>query len=443
MATILQRLGGVFALRRAAEPRDPDAQRLPTIYRTIAGVNITPDTAVQVDAVWACLRYLSQTVAMLPWNVVKSPEGRGAIVQSAHPVQWLLHNRPNLEWSSFQFRETLMHWALRWGNGYAEIERDMAGRPMALWPVHPERTDVCRDLETQELFYRVDNGSGQKTDIPAADMFHLRGFGESPVGVNVMDYAAQSIGQAKAIELFGASFFGNGANIAGIVLAKKELKPEPLKRLKAEFAKLYQGPRNANKTAFLDADMDWKPTGIDPEKAQMVEASYLAVEKICRWFGVPPHKVAHLLRATFSNIEHQSIEVVQDSVMPWVRRLEDEADFKLFGQNRQGLFTKIELRGLLRADFKSQNEGLEIMRRNAIINGDEWRELVDMGQMEEGTGGDKYTMQSQYTTLEKIGEEAPKQGTSAPPSSVDNSPPNADQMAALERILIEAEAAHV
>jgi HK97 family phage portal protein len=360
--------------------------------------------------VWACLRYLSQTVAMLPWNVMAS-EGRGAEVQDMHPVQWLLHNRPNPEWSSFQFRETLVHWALRWGNGYAEIERDIAGRPKALWPLHPERVEVCRDQATGQLFYEVDNGVGSKVQISTDDVFHIRGFGEGPVGVNVMSYAAQSIGRARAIELFGASFFGNGANISGIVLSKKEMKPEPLKRLKAEFAKLYQGPRNANKTAFLDADMDWKPTGVDPSKAQLVEASYLAIEEICRWFGVPPHKIAHLLRATFSNIEHQSIEVVQDSLLPWVRRLEDEADYKLFGQNRQGLFTKIELRGLLRADFKSQQEGLEIMRHNGVINADDWRELVDMNPMLAGAGGEKYTMQSQYTTLEMIGEQPEPAGS--------------------------------
>lgn len=441
MPTLLTRLLSVLALRRSAEPRRPDADRLPHTGKTLAGVYVTPDTAVQVAAVWACLRFLSQTVAMLPWNVMASPTGRGAVVQTQHPVQWLLHNRPNPEWSSFQLRETLVHWALRWGNGYAEIERDMGGRPKALWPVHPERVQVMRDPDTGALFYEVDNGSGGKAQISADDMFHLRGFGEGPVGVSVMVYAAQSIGWAHAIQLFGASFFGNGANISGVVTSKREFKPEPLARLKAEFNKLYRGPRNANKTAFLDNEMEWKPVGVDPEKAQLVEANQFLIEEICRWFGVPPHKVAHLLRATFSNIEHQSIEVVQDAVLPWVRRLEDEADYKLFGQNRQGLFTKIELRGLLRADFKSQNEGLQIMRQAGVISADEWRELVDMNPMPAGSGGEKYTMQQQYTTLEHIGEEPPP----APPPPGDTVPSDAPRpadMAALEAVAISAEATH-
>lgn len=407
MANLLQRLGGIFAKRRASEPRDPDASRLPSTGRTVAGVYVTADNAVQLATVWACLRYLSQTIGMLPWNVMASASGKGAEVQSSHPVQYLLHTRPNPEWSSLQLRETLLHWALRWGNGYAEIERDRAGRPLWLWPLHPERVEPMRDLESGALFYRVDNG-GAKIDIEAADIFHLRGFGEGAVGVNVMEYAAQSLGWAKAVQLFGASFFGNGANLSGVVTSKRKLEPGVLNRIRTEFNKIYKtGPRGANQTGFLDGDMDWKPTGIEPLKAQMIEANYFLIEEICRWFGVPPHKVAHLLRATFSNIEHQSIEVVQDSILPWVKRLEDEADYKLFGQNRSGLYTKIELRGLLRGDFKSQQEGLQIMRNNAVINADEWRELVDMAPMAAGSGGEKYTLQSQYTTLELIGEVPP------------------------------------
>jgi hypothetical protein len=127
--------------------------------------------------------------------------------------------------------------------------------------------------------------------------------------------------------------------------------------------------------------------------------AHLLVEEVCRWFGVPPHKVMHL-RATFSNIEHQAIEVVVDSVSPWVKRFEDEANFKLFGQNRRNLYTKMNMRALLRGDFKSQNEGLQIARNAGVINADEWREYLDLNKQPAGEGGEKYVMQSQYTTLE-------------------------------------------
>jgi HK97 family phage portal protein len=440
MVGLLERIDALFAVRRAAEPRDPDASRMSHTGRTLAGVYVTPDNAVQIPAVWACLRYLSQTVAMLPWNVMLT-EGRGAEVQLKHHVQWLVHNRPNPEWSSFQFRETLLHWALRWGNGYAEIERDMAGRPFALWPIHPERVDPRRDLDGK-LYFAVSNGSGQMVDIAAADMFHVRGFGEGPIGVNVMEYAAQSLGWAKAVQMFGATFFGNGANLSGVVQSKGKFEPGPLARLKAEFGKLYRGIRNSNQTAYLDNGMEWKATGVKPLDAQMVDANYFLIEEICRWFGVPPHKIAHLLRATFSNIEHQAIEVVQDSVLPWVRRFEDEADYKLFGQNRQGFYTKIELRGLLRGDFQSQVNGLKTLRDIGVVNANEILEYLDMPEQPAGSGGDKYTMQGQYTTLDKVGEEPapPPVGHNGGPPLNDDAP---DEEAAQEQLAAMAERAHV
>jgi len=435
-----------FLNRLTTEPRSPDAGRVPATLATLAGVTVTPDTAVTVPVVWACLRYLSQTCAVLPWHVMAYMAGKGAVIQERHPVDRLIAKRPSPEWSSFQFRETLCHWALRWGNGYAEIEPDQIGRPYALWPVHPERVTVCRATEAERdaygneiaggaLYYQIANGSGGQTVLAAGAMFHLRGFGEGPVGVNVIHYAAQSIGWARALQLFGASFFGNGTNIAGVVINKKPLKPDGLARQKAEFNQLYKGPRNANKTAFLDNDAEWKPIGTDPQKAQLIEANMFLVEEICRWFGVPPHKVMHLLRSTFNNIEHQAIEVVVDSVSPWVKRFEDEADFKLFGQNRQGLYTKMNMRALLRGDFKSQNEGLQIARQNGVINADEWRDYLDMNRMKPGAGGDKYIMQSQYTTLERVGEEVappdPPPADGLPPED----PATAAARAAFSRIL--------
>ena len=440
MASIWTRL---FAVRKSAEPRQVSADRVPYTGRTLAGVYVTPDNALQVAACWACVRYLSQTVAMLPWNVLGPTPGgtRGKEVQERHPVQWLLHNRPSDEWSSFQFRETLLSWALREGNGYAEIERDVVGRPIALWPIHPERVDVCRDLVTGALFYEVDNGQAGKARVEAADMFHVRGFGDGPVGVNVMAYAAQSIGWAKAMQLFGATFFGNGANLSGVVYKEKgTFEPGPLARLRTEFNKLFRGVARSNQVAFLDDGMKFSPTAVEPMKAQMIEANQFLIEEICRWFGVPPHKIQHLLRSTFSNIEHQAIEVVQDSVLPWVRRFEDEADYKLFGRNRQGLFTKIELRGLLRGDFKTQQDGFEVMRRNGIINADEWRELTDMGPMPNDAGGDKYIVQGQMIPLEDVGEVAssmPNQPTSPAPAEPED--PEEEQAAAdLVDLAVEA-----
>ena len=310
----------LLAQRVSTEPRYPESSRVSGSPRTLAGVMITPDTALKTSTCWAATRWLSQSVAGLPWRVHVKVAG-GAEIQENNPVDWLLYKRPSLEWSSFQFRETLTSWALRWGNGYAEIERDTIGRPIGLHPLSPDRVTACRDPETGRLYYEVSNGSGGTVEIDMMDMFHIRGFGEGPVGVNVIHLAAQTIGWAQAAQLFGASFFGNGATPAIVVKNKKALSPEGLKKQRAEFEGIHKGPYRANKVAFTDNDADIATVGLNAQETQLIEVHQHLVEDICRWFGVPPHKVAHLLRATFSNIEHQAIEAVTDAIAPWMKRL--------------------------------------------------------------------------------------------------------------------------
>jgi HK97 family phage portal protein len=411
----------VSAKRLTQEQRFPEGSRVPRA-RTISAINVTPDTAVTIPAVWACLRYLSQTVGVLPWHVMKqsdmTAEIKGAEIQTTHPVDWLLWKRPSSEWSSLQFRETLTHWALRWGNGCAEIEFDRAGRPFAMWPIHPERVTFCRATEVGEddygdpinpgdFYYEVNQGSvgGRAANVSLLPkrMFHIRGFGEGPVGVNVITYAAESLGWVKAAQLFGASFFGNGANVSMVVVNKKPLKPGGLEKQRSEFANLYKGPRNANKTAHLDNDADVKFPGLDAEKSQLNETNLALVADVCRWFGVPPHKVMDLSRATFSNIEHQAIEVVVDSISPWVKRFEDEADYKLFGpQNRSSLYTKINMRALMRGDNASRIAYYMGMWRMGAYSPNMILEREDENTI--GPIGDIHTQQSQNVTLETIKE---------------------------------------
>lgn len=402
----------IFARRQLREYRDVQQNRVPYSFKPLAGVAVTPDNAVTVPAAWACLRYLSQTVAALPWNVMEQTE-KGGVISRRSPVQTLLHSRPNSEWSSFQFRETLVHWALRWGNGYAEIERDTMNRPVALWPIHPDRVTVKRDPVTRALQYEVNNGSDGRVILAPEDIFHLRGFGEGPVGVNVMQYAAESIGWVRAAQLFGAAFYGNGMNIGGVVTPAGKISPEGKQMMENDFNSRFGGVRKAFKWLVGDPGMEVKPLQIEPEKGQFIETNEFLITEVCRWFGVPPHKVADLKRSTFSNIEHQSIEVVQDSILPWVLRLEQEADYKLL--SRRGLYNKMNLRGLLRADFKSQQEGLDIMRRSGVINADEWREMIDMNEMPDGSGGEKYIVQMNNTTLERLGEDPPGPGVADEP----------------------------
>jgi len=337
--------------RATGSGSQPSASRIVYTGRTRARVYVDADTTLKNATAWACVQYLTKAVGQLPWRVMKETD-RGSEVAASHQVDRLLHRRPCADMGAFNWRQAMLGNALLRGNAYAEIQWDNRGMPFALWPIHPERVTVRRG-STGELEYEVWNNGGSSI-LAAKDVFHVRGFGDGPVGYSVVEYAAESIGWAQATEIFGATFFGEGMNPTGVVEIPNKISPEGLEVLKAEMKKMYTGPRG-ERTVFFDGGMKFQRLAMEPETAQFIETRQHQVEEICRWFSVPPHKVMHLLRSTFSNIEHQAIEVVVDSVTPWVRAFEEEADYKLFGgMNRQGFYTKMSLQALLRGDNDSR-----------------------------------------------------------------------------------------
>lgn len=392
--------------------RDDDTAtvRIVPVLNTTAGVRMDPDQALTNATVWACVTYLSRMVAQLPWRVMQAQENGTARRAPTHPLSYLLGTRPNREMGSFTFRETMVGWAVRRGNAVAEIQRDARGIPVALWPIHPSRVDFLRD-DAGELRYKVTTGDSSVL-LRGEDVFHLRGYGEGAVGLDVVSYAAESIGWAQATELFGSAFFGNGANASGFLYAPGKLSPDAYKNIERKLKDKHGGPKKANRTMIVDGGMKFERASTDPNDAQFIETRQHQIEEICRWFGVPPHKVMHMLRATFSNIEHQSIEVVVDSITPWAKRIEEEGDFKLFGQNRKGFFNKLDLNGLQRGDFKSRQEGLQIQRRNGVINANEWRRLEDMNEI--GPDGDKYIVEGNMMALSQVGQEPAHTDTASP-----------------------------
>lgn len=414
MTTRLERaIAGVRGLFALVTRWAPVSTRVSQSSRTLASVLVTPDTAVTIPAVWACLRYISQTVAYLPWHVMLDGKS-GAEIQSSHPIDYLLNTRPSAEWSAFQFKETLTHWALRWGNGIAEIEFDQVGRPSALWPIHPERVDPRR-RDSGALYYLIDG----KTELEPSEVFHVRGFGEGPWGVNVITYAAETLGWARAAQLFGAAFFGNGMNVSGVL--KTKAGKDQLKIIRAEIDSLYKGVRRSNKVALIDADDEFTPIAVEPEKAQFILTNQHLVEEVCRIFGVPPHKIMHLLRATFSNIEHQAIEVVVDCITPWVKRFEDEANFKLFGQNRPNFYTKMNMRALLRGDNAGRATFYKQMFDMGAYSPNRILELEDENTL--GKIGDKHLVQLNLTTLDKAGEQPAAPAPKPQPQPMKDEPP--------------------
>lgn len=376
----------------------PEAVRIVARALTTAGTRIDPDRAMRSAAVWACVSYLARTTAQLPWRVYRERPDGSSEKAFSHPIDYLVHKRPNAAMGSFRFRELMVGWACRWGNAVAEIVRDRRGMVIGLWPIHPSRLTYEIGDDGTVVFVVSDPAGGPRY-LASSDVFHIAGFGEGPVGLNVVAYAAESIGWSQATELFGSSWFGGGANPSLVIKFPKDMKlsKDAKKSYRDQFDAIYAGPRG-EKIVLADEGIDVSPLPINMRDAQFVDTRYQQVEEICRWFGVPPHKVAHLLRATFANIEHQSIEVVTDSITPWCKRFEEEADFKLFGANRAGFFTKLELKGLMRGDFLSRQQGLQIQRRNGIISANDWARLEDYDEI--GKAGDVHIVEGNMMPLD-------------------------------------------
>jgi HK97 family phage portal protein len=381
-----------------------------------AGEWVDADSALAIAAVWGCVRVISETIAALPWQVIeKIPTRTGTRRErrTDSDQEWLLATQANPELTAYAFRETLLAHALLWGNGYAEIERTPDGRVQWLWPITPDRVTPER-APTGGLQYRVNQGGAEATIIPARDMFHLKGLGwDGTCGYSVIAVAARSLGLTLALERFGANFFRNGAHPGAVLEHPGKLSPEAHENLRKSVADQISG-HNSLKPFILEEGMKWQGMTVPPEEAQFLESRKFQVSEVCRWFRVPPHMVADLERSTFSNIEHQAIEFVQHTLMPWCRRLETEADIKLFGAvNRGRVYTRLQLAGLLRGDIQSRYQAYAVGRQWGWLSANDVREMEDLNAV---TGGDEYLAPMNMVPQDMLRElaEAPEPAPAAP-----------------------------
>ena len=378
----------IFA-KRQTKPYLPEIQIEPFAYT--AGVAVTPDRARTYSAVYRATALISQTIGWLPWSVLRDMKQ-----EWSHPVHYLLHSRPCKEMSAMSFKETMVRDALLWGNAYAEIEFSRNGMPRALWRLLPSRMQIFRSEENLDIFYRYFALDGRVFELPQSRIFHLKGLGDGLIGDSIVGYAAKSIAAGLASEDTNNKLMENQLVPSGIITHPGKLSAEAAERLKEQFAKKYSGRNNAGKPILMEEGMRFEPVTVKPEDAQFLESRRFGIEEIARWFGVPPHKLGDLERATFSNIEHQSLEFVTDALMPWVKKLEEEADYKLLRGSVDGYYTKIDVRGLLRGDNKSRMEYYKGGVTNGIFSINDCRSWEDLPPVD---GGDEHFVQAQMVPV--------------------------------------------
>ena len=350
-----------------------------------AGVRVSQGNALEIAAVWRAVAYISQSIMTLPWHVHRPDNERkgGEIVRNN--LDYVLHTQANAEQSAATWRETMCMYALLWGNSFSEIIRNARGEVQALgMPPHPAWVQVDRD-EMGELYYRVFSDRGSYTEIPYRNMYHLRGMGDGVEGMSVIRYASRSLGIAAAQDENVGAFFGNGSRASGVLTHPGQLGKDGRENLTKYVQENLKGPKRAHNMLVLEEGMSWKQMGVPNEDAQLLESRQFSVQEIARWYGLPPHVLMDYGRATWSNLEQASTDAVRSGLMPWIVKLEQEADAKLIG--RRSLNTIINLKGLLRADTSTRNQAYALGRQWGWLSANEIRQWEDLPPY---PGGDNY-----------------------------------------------------
>lgn len=380
----------------------------------VAGVNVTQQSALTYTAVYACVRILSETVASLPLHVNRRLSNGGKERAPDHYLYYLLHDSPNDEMTSMELRETLMAHLALWGNAYAEVEYNRAGRVHALWPLRPDRMRVTRTRGELIYHYRV-NAGDPETPIAANNVMHLRGLAHDGImGYSPIALARLSVGLGQAAEEFGARFFGNDARPGGILKHPGALTEEGHMRLRKSWESRHGGLSNSHRTAILEEGMDYQQIGIPPEDAQYLETRRFQVQEIARIYRVPPHMLADLERATFSNIEHQSLDFVTHTLRPWLVRLEQRMNQQLLTPaEQQQYFIEFLVDGLLRGDIDSRYRAYATARQNGWLSANDIRKLENMNPVE---GGDVYLVPLNMVPANQVGSLGGSVERAAPPA---------------------------
>lgn len=362
-----------------------------------AGTRVSESTAEGIPAVFACVSFLSETIAQTPLKLMRRTE-RGRVPDESHALYTLLHDLPNPEMTAFDFRSTMMRWLTLWGNAYAEIVRDSQGRIVSLWPLRSDRMTLGRD-RLNRLVYRYEGPNGQPItytfDAGRPPILHLRihaldGIqGRSPIRV-----LRESLGLTLAASEYGARFFAGDGSVRGVLQTSGTLSPAAKQNLRESWTALYGGVQGKHRIAILEQDLKYQAIGVPPEDAQFLQTRKFQLQEAARIYRVPLHLIGDLERSTNNNIEHQGIEVVKFTLMPyfvsWEQAIKrDLLTTKSFNTHDAVFVVNALVRGDMLSRFQayavarqwgwlSVNDVLSLEDAPTIDNGDRYLEPMNM-----------------------------------------------------------------
>lgn len=362
------------------------------------GALVTVDTAMQLDAVWSCVRLISETIATLPLSLYERTKS-GKRIAPQHPLHFIIHDQPNIDTTASVFWEGFVASMLLRGAGRAEMLY-VGPRLVGLAFLDPSKLVVTRDIEGRRI-YLYPRANGDMRQIPADRVWTVPGFTLDGInGVSVIRYGAKVFGSAIAAEKAAAQTFRNGLLQTIYYKINSFLKPSQ----REEFKKNIAGTIERGEAPLLEGGTDAGTLGVNPADAQLLESRSFSVEAICRWFRVPPWMVGHTEKSTSwgTGIEQQMIGFLTFTLNPWLRRIEQAINKDLLTPaERSRYYPKFAVEGLLRADSAGRGAFYSVMVNNGILSSDEIRELEDREPM--GGNAAVLRVQSAMTTLDSIG----------------------------------------
>lgn len=374
---------------------------------TTSRENVSEDNALNYSAVWCATRLLCGTGAGLPLGLFRGLDAENRTADRKHQVFRALNRRPNPEMTAFNFRSVMWQWQVNWGNAYAEIERegnDPDGGLVNLWPLHPYRVHPKRD-ESERLYYHVDDDRPGEpgVDLEPWQMLHVPSIitYDGIFGHGVIAHARESIGAGIAAEKYGAHWFG-GAAVPRTVIEHpgRTWDEEARNEFRKEWDDIYSGS-DGHRVALLMGGATIKPLSMSAEDSQFLQTRQFGVEEIARWYGIPPHLLQHLLRATFNNIEHLGISFVQYSLIEWLNVWEQCIAQKLFTEKeREDLFVEHNVSALMRGDAASRSSYYQTLINSGVMTRNQAMKLENLPTVE---GGDTYLVQGAMVPLDEDG----------------------------------------
>lgn len=354
-----------------------------------SGVAVTPFTAMQAGAVYACVRCLSEDMAKLPLVISKALAGGGWGVDLTHPIAKLLR-RPNRWQTCFTFISYMVTCLQLRGNAFIFVVRDENGAPSALIPINPDRCTM-RLSPQGWLYYEIWHpafASHGNLTIHQDDILHLRNITlDGFMGLSTIAAAAEAIGLSLATQQHGANLFRQGTQATGVLKHPGVLSDPGRKNVRESWQERYSGVDNAHKVLLLEEGMTFEKLSMTSDEAQFLESRKFEAEDIARFFRVPQHKIGILDHATFSNIENQNQQYIDDSLIPMARQLEEEAEYKLFWEaERAAMRLRVDFDSMLRGDMKTRYEAYHLALGDGWINRDGVRAREGMAPIPDGAG---------------------------------------------------------